>query len=79
MTGSNEVVGHLRRWSPSMIVLEGDVVFQPRQEHYVLKPWNIAAYPLANRTIESIGELTTVDLPALLGVADAHLAEEEEL
>lgn len=41
-------------------------------------PLNIAAYPMANLTIKHIGELATVDLSALLGVADAHVAEEEK-
>jgi FMN phosphatase YigB (HAD superfamily) len=45
----------------------------PRQGHYALDPNNTAAYPLADLTIESIGEL----VPALLGAAKADNAHQE--
>ena len=34
----------------------------PRQGHYALEPSNITAYPQADMTIESIGELVDLDL-----------------
>jgi FMN phosphatase YigB (HAD superfamily) len=140
--GALEVIGHLRRWGPTVILSDGDVVFQPRkiqrsglwdavegrvliyvqkeqmlqdverryparhyvmvddklrilaamkdvlgnrlttvfprQGHYALEPSNIAAYPSADLTIESIGELTMVDVSALLSVNDAHPAGKEK-
>jgi FMN phosphatase YigB (HAD superfamily) len=140
--GALAVVDHLRPWGPTVILSDGDVVFQPRkvqrsglwdavegrvliyvhkeqmlqdverryparhyvmvddklrilaamkqvwgdrlrtvfprQGHYALESWNIAAYPPADLTIEHIGELTTADLPALLSVNDAHPAGKEK-
>lgn len=140
--GALEVVDHLRHWGPTVILSDGDVVFQPRkvqrsglwdavegrvliyvhkeqmlqdverryparhyvmvddklrtlaamkqvwgdrlttlfprQGHYALESWNIAAYPPADLTIEHIGGLTTADLPALLSVNDAHPAGKEK-
>jgi hypothetical protein len=49
----------------------------PRQGHYALDPNNTAAYPPADLTIESIGELVNYDLPALLGAAKADNAQQE--
>jgi FMN phosphatase YigB (HAD superfamily) len=47
----------------------------PRQGHYALDPHNIAAYPAADLTVERIGDLINVDLPALLDAADASHTE----
>jgi FMN phosphatase YigB (HAD superfamily) len=47
----------------------------PRQGHYALDPKNALAYPPADITVESIGELVNFDLPALLGVVAASHAE----
>ena len=44
----------------------------PRQGHYALDPANLAAYPPADVTIERIGDLVTLDLPAPLGTATAE-------
>lgn len=40
-----------------------------RQGHYALDPTVVAAYPAADFTIESIGDLSRGDLPAWLGAA----------
>ncbi len=51
----------------------------PHQRHYALDHGNIAAYPPpANLTIEHIGELATVNLSAMLGATDAHIAVKEK-
>ena len=124
--GVLDLIAHLRRWGPTVILTDGDVVFQPRkvqrsglwdavdgqvliylhkeqmlddieqryparhyvmvddklrilaamkkvwadrlttvfprQGHYALEPSNITAYPQADMTIESIGELVDLDL-----------------
>ena len=39
----------------------------PRQGHYALDPANIALYPAADVTLESIGDLIDLDVRALLG------------
>nr|MBF0222613.1 hypothetical protein [Desulfobulbaceae bacterium] len=39
----------------------------PRQGHYALDPKIVEAYPPADLTIESIGELANYDLNILLG------------
>jgi hypothetical protein len=49
----------------------------PRQGHYALNPENIAAYPPADITIESIGDLVNADLIALLGKDVAGRQEQE--
>jgi FMN phosphatase YigB (HAD superfamily) len=41
----------------------------PRQGQYALDPKNVTAYPLADISVECVGELFNYDLPALLGVA----------
>lgn len=140
--GALAAIEHLRRWGPTVILSDGDVVFQPRkvqrsglwdavegrmliylhkeqmldaieqryparhyvmvddklrilaamkkvwgerlttvfprQGHYALDPGNIAAYPAADLTLECIGDLVNVDLPALLGAADAGRVQQEE-
>ncbi|OUM00407.1 hypothetical protein A8M77_21365 [Variovorax sp. JS1663] len=38
-----------------------------RQGHYAFDQHNIASYPPADITLERIGKLADVDLPALLG------------
>lgn len=127
--GVIDLIAHLRRWGPTVILSDGDVVFQPRkvqrsglwdavdgqvliylhkeqmlddieqryparhyvmvddklrilaamkkiwadrlttvfprQGHYALDPSNITAYPQADMTIESIGELVDLDLPTM--------------
>jgi FMN phosphatase YigB (HAD superfamily) len=137
--GSLDVLEHLRRWGPTVILSDGDVVFQPRkvqrsglweavegrvliyihkeqmlddverryparhyvmvddklrilaamkkvqrdrlttvfprQGHYALDAKAIAAYPLADITVERIGDLVDYGLPALLGAAKAGDAE----
>jgi FMN phosphatase YigB (HAD superfamily) len=50
----------------------------PRQGHYALDPKAIAAYPPADLTIESIGELVNYDLSALLGALKAGNAQQED-
>jgi FMN phosphatase YigB (HAD superfamily) len=50
----------------------------PRQGHYALDSEAIAAYPPADLTIESIGELANYDLPVLLGAFKAGSAHWEE-
>jgi len=47
----------------------------PCQGHYALDSKAIAAYPPADLTIESIGELVNYDLPALPGAAKAGNAQ----
>jgi FMN phosphatase YigB (HAD superfamily) len=133
--GSLDALKHVRSWGPTVILSDGDVVFQPRkvqrsglweaveghvliyihkeqmlddvecryptrhyvmvddklriltamkkiwgsrlttifprQGHYALDPKNIATYPLADITVERIGDLVNYDLPALLGAAKA--------
>ena len=49
----------------------------PRQGHYALDSKAIAAYPPADLTIESIGDLANYDLSALLGAAKADNAQQE--
>ena len=39
----------------------------PRQGHYALDPENIIAYPSADITVESIGDLVNADFATLLG------------
>ena len=39
----------------------------PRQGHYAFDAHNIASYPPADITLEGIGDLAGIDLPALLG------------
>ena len=39
----------------------------PRQGHYALDPHNLAAFPAADLTVEDIGDLVTIDFPALRG------------
>jgi FMN phosphatase YigB (HAD superfamily) len=41
----------------------------PRQGHYALDPTNLAAYPAPDVSIDNIGDLIQLDLPALLGAA----------
>ncbi len=41
----------------------------PRQGHYALDPANIGRYPAADRTIDAIGDLLTLDIGALVGAA----------
>jgi FMN phosphatase YigB (HAD superfamily) len=41
----------------------------PRQGHYALDPRNIAAYPLADITIERIGDIVNYEAAAFLGAA----------
>ncbi len=48
----------------------------PRQGHCALDPANIAAYPAADLTVERIGDLVTLDLPAPLGTAIAGLLQQ---
>lgn len=47
----------------------------PRQGHYAMDPANLARYPAADLSIERIGDLDQIDIPALLhlpaGVATA--------
>ena len=50
----------------------------PRQGHYAVDPHNIATYPPADITLERIGDLAGVDLPALLGQRSAALASQEK-
>ncbi len=133
--GSLDVIKHLGAWGPTVVLSDGDVVFQPRKvqrsglyeavegrvliyihkeqqlddvekrcpaRHYVLvddklriltafkRVWGsrlttvlprqghyardselLAAYPPADITIESIGDLLQYDLPALLAAAEA--------
>jgi FMN phosphatase YigB (HAD superfamily) len=130
-SGALRAIDHLCRWGPTVILSDGDVVFQPRkiqraglwkavegrvliyihkehmlddveqryparhyvmvddklriltamkqiwgnrlttifsrQGHYALDPENINAYPSADITVESIGDLVNVDFAALLG------------
>ena len=139
--GALDVIAHLRRWGPTVILSDGDVVFQPRktqrsglwdavegrvliylhkeqmlddveqryparhyimvddklrilaamkkvwgdrlttvfprQGHYALDPWNIAAYSPADIAIECIGGLINYDFPALLGTPKADWAQQE--
>jgi hypothetical protein len=49
----------------------------PRHGHYALDPGNSAAYPLADITIECIGELISVDCPALPGTHHAGRTQQE--
>jgi hypothetical protein len=49
----------------------------PRQGHYALDPGNSAAYPLADITIECIGELISFDFPALPGTHHAGRTQQE--
>ncbi len=49
----------------------------PRQGHYALDPHNTATYPPADITLEGIGDLRDVDLPALLGQRQAGHALQE--
>ena len=41
----------------------------PRQGHYALDPGNVAAYPVADLTVEHIGDLIDCELAALLRAA----------
>jgi hypothetical protein len=41
----------------------------PRQGHYAHDPEILAAYPPADITVERIGDLVTLDLPAILSAA----------
>ena len=75
-TGAQRAIEHLRRFSPTVILSDGDVVFQPRklQRSGSVKPSmsacdrnHIASYPPADITLERIGNLADVDLPASLG------------
>jgi FMN phosphatase YigB (HAD superfamily) len=43
----------------------------PRQGHYALDPRNITAYPVADLTVERIGDLVNYDLSALPGALSA--------
>jgi hypothetical protein len=49
-----------------------------RQGHYALDSKAVAAYPPADLTIERIGDLVNVGLPALLGAFNADPAHQEE-
>lgn len=49
-----------------------------RQGHYALDDKTIAAYPPADLTIEHIGDLVHVGLPALLGIFNAGPGHQEE-
>jgi len=51
----------------------------PRQGHYALDAGNIVAYPAANLMIEHIGDLTSVDMTALLGATDERSAVKKKL
>ena len=44
----------------------------PRQGHYAFDPHNTATYPPADITLERIGDLAGVDLPALLRPRPRH-------
>lgn len=47
----------------------------PRQGHYALDPHNDEIYPVADISIERIGDLLTLDLPMLLDAAHARHTE----
>ncbi|MFA6920457.1 MAG: hypothetical protein WC216_01315 [Gallionella sp.] len=49
----------------------------PCQGHYALDPRNIAAYSLADITIEHIANLINYDFPALLDIPKAGCAQQE--
>ena len=136
--GARDLLAHLRHWGPTVILSDGDVVFQPRkvqrsglwdavegrvliylhkeqmlddverryparhyvmvddklrilaamkqvwgnrlttafprQGHYAFDPKNIAAYPPADITVESIGALSKVDFSALLDIPKVERA-----
>jgi FMN phosphatase YigB (HAD superfamily) len=50
----------------------------PRQGHYAHDPLVLARYPMADISLEHIGELAAYDLPALLGTARSAPPEQEE-
>ena len=50
----------------------------PRQGHYAVDPLNIASYPPADITLERIGDLLDIGLPALLGQGPGSLTLQEK-
>jgi len=50
----------------------------PRQGHYALDPANIAAYPVADLSVERIGDLVDIDMRVLPGRESAALAPQEK-
>ena len=50
----------------------------PRQGHYAVDPRNIASYPPADITLECIGDLLDIGLPALLGQGPGNLTLQEK-
>ncbi|WP_068678294.1 MULTISPECIES: HAD family hydrolase [unclassified Variovorax] len=140
-TGALRAIEHLRRFGPTVILSDGDVVFQPRkvqrsglwqavdgrvliyihkelmldavqrhyparhyvmvddklrilaamkqtlgqrlttvfprQGHYAFDPHSIASYPPADITLDRIGDLADVDVPALLGQRPAGVSLQE--
>ena len=50
----------------------------PRQGHYAVDPLNISSYPPADITLERIGDLLDIGLPALLGQGPGSLTLQEK-
>jgi FMN phosphatase YigB (HAD superfamily) len=50
----------------------------PRQGHYAVDPLNISSYPPADITLERIGDLLHIGLPALLGQGPGSLTLQEK-
>ena len=61
------VVRRLGEFGPTVILSDGDVVFQPRQGHYALDAAATVAFPAADIDIERIGDLLAIDMRELLG------------
>ncbi|HMB03523.1 MAG TPA: hypothetical protein VKP69_07265 [Isosphaeraceae bacterium] len=62
--GSLDAIEHLGTWGPTVILSDGDVVFQPRKVER-------SAYHAADITVERIGDLLQYDLPHLLAAGRA--------
>src|SRR5665811_2636772 len=84
MTAANEVVFLLDvdnklRIRAAMKKVWGDhlTTIFPRHGHYALDPRNIAAYSLADITIEHIADLINYDFSTLLGIPKAGCAQQE--
>lgn len=65
-----EVIEHVKQWRPVALLTDGDVVFQPRKvDRSGLS--DLADYPAADMSLDSIGDLLQYELAHLLN--HAHL------